>query len=474
MDVKQITVLIQQGESHRIEFKKSTAQLKSAFETVCAFLNGRGGIVLIGISDNGQIVGQDVTDNTRQEIAREINKIEPSGLIEIFYLPLNNKKYVIAIEVVQNNHAPYTYDGRAFERNQSTTNRMTQHGYEQLLVERGQLNHSWEELIATSYTIDDLDVDEIRLAVKQGITAGRVPATADNETIEGILKSWNLIENGRINNAAVVLFAKNTLPRYPQCHLKLGRFRGTNMLGDFIDNKEFFGNAFRMLAEANNFVARHLPIASFFEQDRFERIDKPALPTLAIREALVNAICHRDYSNRASSITLAIFDDRMEIWNSGKLPPNLTIADLRKKHKSESRNKIIAKVFYDRKYFDGWGTGIIKIFDLCHSNNVPDPDYEQYSGGIEIRFKFRESIGVLKQPELEFSNYSLTVRQKNILKILMASTKMSVGEITKNMENPPSKRTVGDDLSSLKEFGLVKLEGSGRGAKWFTESKQKK
>jgi len=164
----------------------------------------------------------------------------------------------------------------------------------------------------------------------------------------------------------------------------------------------------------------------------------------------------------------------MEIWNNGKLPANLKIADLKKKHKSEPRNKLIAKVFYDRKYFDGWGTGIIKIFDLCRANDIPEPEYEQYSGGVEIRFKFRESIGFAKQPEPDFSEYQLSARQKNILRILMAGTKMTVGEITDSMDNPPSARTVGDDLSHLKELGLVKLEGVGRGAKWFVEPKQKK
>lgn len=293
MDIDQVTALTEQGESPMLEYKTSTAQLKATFETVCAFLNKNGGVVLIGVKNNGEVIGQDVTDNTRQEIAREINKIEPTAQIEISYVPLKGSKHVIVVEVDPGSHAPYTYDGRAFDRNQSTTSRMTQHGYEQLLVERGQLNHSWEESIATSYSIDDLDFDEIHLAVQQGIAAGRVPATAENETIEAILKSWNLIEGGRINNAAVVLFAKDVLPRYPQCHLKLGRFRGTDMLGDFIDNKEYFGNAFRMLKEANSFISRHLPIASFFEPDRFERIDKPTLPVLAVREALVNSICHR-------------------------------------------------------------------------------------------------------------------------------------------------------------------------------------
>src|SRR5262249_39301042 len=128
-----------------------------------------------------------------------------------------------------------------------------------------------------------------------------------------------------INHAALILFAKKTLLAYPQCHLKLARFRGQDMSGDFIDNKEFFGNAFRMLEEAANFISRHLPIPSSFEPNRFERIDKPTLPPLTVREALVNAICHRDDSDRSAAITLAIFDDRMEIWNNGKLPPTLNM-----------------------------------------------------------------------------------------------------------------------------------------------------
>lgn len=243
------------------------------------------------------------------------------------------------------------------------------------------------------------------------------------------------------------------------------------MLGDFIDNKEYLGNAFRILKEVNDFVSRHLPIASFFEPDRFERIDKPALPVLAIREALVNSVCHKDYSNRSSSITLGIFDDRMEIWNNGKLPANIKITDLKKRHKSEPRNKIIAKVFYDRKFFDGWGTGINKIFDLCRINDIPEPEYEEYSGGVEVRFKFRESIGFAKLPEFNVSDYQLTTRQKDILKILTAGAKMTVGEIRKCLENPPSPRTVGDDLSQLKGLELVELEGIGRGAKWFLKAK---
>ena len=186
-----------------LEFKASTAKVKAAFETICAFLNGKGGTVLIGVKDNGQVIGQDVSDNTRREIANEIKKIEPTAMIDVHYVEVKEKRYVIILQVNRGDHAPYVYNGRAFQRNESQTNRMSQHCYEQLLVRRGQLNHSWEDALATGYT---------------------------------------------------------------QCWLKMARFRGTDKLGEFMDNQQIHCNVFRMLEEADNFLRKHLPIASYFIQ----------------------------------------------------------------------------------------------------------------------------------------------------------------------------------------------------------------
>ncbi len=471
MNLEHIKTLCEKGEKKIVEYKTSTGELRAAFETVCAFLNTKGGTVLIGVKDDGRIVGQHISDNTRKDIATEITRIEPAASVEVDYVDVEGNKAVIAIHVVAGEHAPYVYNGRPFQRDESKTNRMSQHRYEQLLVKRGQLNHSWEEFTAVGYDVNDLDQDEIYRAVEQGITVNRVPASVRSSSIKDILTNWNLIreEDGKLNNAAAVLFAKKVLPQYLQCHIKLGRFRGTDMLGDFIDNKDFYGNAFQILEEANHFIMRHLPIASFFEPDRFERIDKPALPVLAVREALVNAICHRDYSNRSSSITLAIFDDRMEIWNNGKLPPSLKIADLKKKHKSDPRNKLIAKVFYDRKYFDGWGTGIVKIFDLCRENDVPEPDYQEYSGGVEVTFRFKEPIGSTGRKAIH--KPLLSMRQEEILKLLDDKKQLSANEIFSKLKEPPSLRTVKADLSELKKLGLIEQRGKGPNTIWVFKSK---
>lgn len=123
-------------ESDKLEFKSSTAKLKGAFETICGFLNNQGGLVLIGVNDKGEPLGQNVTDKTRQEIAHEIQKIEPPIRPNIEYLQVTEDKEIIIIEVNKGKHAPYIYDGRPFELTQINNKIMPQQRYDQLLTER--------------------------------------------------------------------------------------------------------------------------------------------------------------------------------------------------------------------------------------------------------------------------------------------------------------------------------------------------
>jgi ATP-dependent DNA helicase RecG len=475
--VRQIEIekLVAQGESERLEFKKSTAQLSAAFETVCGFLNSEGGKVLIGVTNDKKIVGQHVTDNTQQEIANEINKLEPHANINIQYLPFKDEKQVIIIDVLPGAHVPYIYNGRAFRRNQSTTIQMSQHYYEQLLIKRGQLNHAWETQPVTDYKIDMLDAEEIYRTIKQAVNANRIPDEALQETIEDSLARLNLIKDDTLLNAAIVLFGKKVLPDYPQCLIKMARFRGTNSLGSFADNQQVYGNAFKILSSASDFIKKHLTTASFFTDDSFERIDKPTLPVLAVREALVNAICHRDYSHQEASIALAIFDDRMEIWNNGKLPLQINVDDLTKKHHSFPRNKIISNVFYNRGLIEKWGIGTNKMIELCKDNYLPEPKFSEYSGGFSVSFSFKESIVAgIQQIAQTAHHIELTLRQKHILEILSKEGKMPVREIKALLSDAPAARTLGDDLSYLKQQGFIDLKGIGRGAKWCIKEKLNK
>lgn len=295
MKMTTISDLVSVGESATLEFKTSTSELGKACQTICGMLNTQGGTVMIGVKNNKKIVGQDVTDNTRLEIASQLKKIEPSaqGELEIEYIPCDKDKHIIVIEVAKGKHAPYVYDGRPYTRLQSATSVMTQHRYEQLLIQRGQLNHDWDAELITGYDLADLDHEEIRRTVKEGVDANRIGIEVLQDDIKQILQTLELMQKDQLTNAAMVLYAKKVEKDYRQCMIRLARFKGIDNLGNFIDNQRVYGSAFKIIAAAIEFANRYLPIASYFEEGRMQRRDQPAVPPIALREALVNAVSHR-------------------------------------------------------------------------------------------------------------------------------------------------------------------------------------
>ncbi len=142
-----------------------------------------------------------------------------------------------------------------------------------------------------------------------------------------------------------------------------------------MDNVHIHGNAFVILREAMTFMRRHLPVAGRIQAGLFEREDEPLFPLEALREALVNAICHRDYALPGGAISLAIFDDRLEIWSDGTLPSGIRVADLKRDHQSRPRNPLIASVLYQRGLVESWGRGTHRIVALCALAGHPQPDF---------------------------------------------------------------------------------------------------
>ena len=132
---------------------------------------------------------------------------------------------------------------------------------------------------------------------------------------------------------------------FPQCLLRVARFRGTDKT-EFLDNRQFFGNAFDLLTKAERFLRENLPVAGRVQPSLFERVDDPLYPPVALREALANAVCHRDYSLGGGAIAVGIYDDRLEISSSGTLHFGLTPAALFQPHESLPWNPLIARVFF--------------------------------------------------------------------------------------------------------------------------------
>ncbi len=361
MTLEELITLADSGESETLEFKATTGTRREAAKTVCAMLNQLGGCVLFGVKSDGKVSGQQVSEHTVEEVSTELQRIEPSVFPQVERITVTSEYEVISVRVDKGLIPPYQYKGTAYRRVGNTTQSMSVDEYQRILFERMHKERRWEKETADEWSITDLDIDEIRNTVTEAVRIGRLNAPVSFE-VEDMLLGMGLISKGVLLRAAAVLFGKrNRLELdFPQCLLRVARFRGTDQ-SEFLDNRQFIGNAFELLAHGERFLRDTLPIASRFESGQMLRIDEPMYPPLATREALANALCHRDYAHGGGSIGLAIYDDRLEITSTGPLHFGIKPEDLYLPHDSNPWNPLIARTFYRRGVIEEWGSGTVKI-----------------------------------------------------------------------------------------------------------------
>ena len=415
----------------------------------------------MGVAPDGTISGQMVADKTFQELAQILRRFDPPIPVETERIPVNTSGLEVLVlrTTPAADSLPCTYDGRAYMRVGTTTSVMPQETYQRLLLERTHSRHRWENEIA-DVTIDELDGEEIRRTIQSSIASGRLPADTSGDDLTDVLDRSGLRVRGALVNAAVVVFGREFLHHYPQCQLRLARFRGTDK-NEFLDQRQLQGHAFGLLSEAMQFLTRHLPVAGRIEAGLFERVDEPLFPPIALREALVNAFCHRDYSQAGGAVSLAIYDDRLEIWSSGELPFGVKVEDLKREHLSRPRNPLIAEVFYRRGLVERWGRGTQKIVELCLRAGHPEPEFLEIAGAVGVRFL---PSGYVAPHRV---GHDLTDRQRRILQVLAGGKPRPFAGIRAQVDATIAERTLRDDLLHLKRLGLISSRGHGRGATWF-------
>lgn len=416
---------------------------------------------MVGVGPDGTVIGQTIADKTFQELAQILRRFDPPIPIKTERITAGSSGLEILVlrATPMADSLPCTYDGRPYQRVGTTTSVMPQETYQRLLLERTHSRHRWENEIA-DVTIDELDVDEIRRTIQTSIASGRLPADTSSDDLTDVMDRLGLRVRGAVVNAAVVVFGREFLPHYPQCQLRLARFRGTDK-NEFLDQRQLHGQAFGLLSEAMQFLTRHLPVAGRIEAGLFERVDEPLFPPVALREALVNAFCHRDYSQAGGAVSLAIYDDRLEIWSSGGLPFGIKVEDLKQDHLSRPRNPLIAEVFYRRGLVERWGRGTQKIVELCLRAGHPEPEFLEVAGAVGVRFL---PSGYVAPHRV---GHDLTDRQRRILQALAGGGTRAFANIRAEVDPALAERTLRDDLLHLKRLGLINSRGHGRGATWF-------
>lgn len=450
------------GESETQEFKRSTANLERGTQTICGMLNRQGGRVLYGVRPNGDIEGQETSDRTLEKITGELAEIEPPIFPEVERQMLDSGREVLSVTVSRGSQRPYTYKGRAFLRIGNSTKEMSREEYNVLLFERLHAVQRWENEVAAGWSVAQLDKTEITRTLEEAIRRGRLEEPGTRDTFE-ILRGLSLTKGDQLLRAAVVLFGKDDLMpvEYPQCFLRLARFRGTDR-DEFLDNKQVHGHAFELMRRAERFLIDNLPIAGRVVPGLFERQDDPLYPLEALREALANAFCHRDYSLGGGSVAVGIYDDRLEITSSGGLHFGLTPEDLWGPHESQPWNPLIAGAFYRRGYIEQWGRGTLKIAALTEKAGLPRPDINAVAGAVTVRFLPSRYVAPQR------TQLDLSPDQQAILQALGSGvSSLSLQRLKAGLDSTVPEWRVKDDLQLLKQSGLVGTKGRGRGSRWF-------
>ena len=354
-------------------------------------LNGPGGIVVFGITNNGNIVGQEIGDKTTRMIEEAINKFDPAVDIQPEYVPVDNSdKHLIVFRTDGlETDKPYMWDGKPYRRHDSVTSVMPREKFIRLHELQHGLTYKWENEVNPNLTIDDLDERLILNVIQSAVRRGRLSSDALNDNVPTALKRLNLIKDGNICNSAAVLFGK-VLSDYPQCRLRLARFKGTNKQY-FIDNQQCEGNVFQLVDAAMAFFFKHLNLSGT-THNRLYREDKLEIPYDALREGVVNAYCHMRWGYEIATVGIAIYDDCIVIENAGRFPVRISPSVLMQKEEEDRKNTsmppnpIIANVMYIGGLIEHWGRGLSMMARECERGGLPTPTFYQDGTVVKITF----------------------------------------------------------------------------------------
>lgn len=391
-----IKKLIAKDETRTLELKKTTGELYKGMETACAFLNSDGGWLMFGVTPSLKIEGQNVTDNTRQEVGNALRKIEPAIDVEVQYVELPDKSdfYVIAIYFDANNfkNGPYSFDGRAFYKVESTTVLMPRQMYEERLKLSNPQRFSWENTPNSDITVNDIDTELLYQTLHDGIGSRRIHASAMTiqEPVKIMQKLGVARKDGMILNAANVLFGKEPTTLHSQCKIRLARFEGTDKRV-FRDQTVCEGNLFEQYDAVMDFCLKHLNLAG--RMDSKFRQNTLTVPYEAIKEATINMLCHRSWNAENTTPSLAIYDDRIVFQNPGAFPLGMTWQDfVDDQIGSLPANPTIANVFYRRGTMEAWGRGIGLIMESCREQGLPVPEIKVVPPFVNLTIWFRQSL----------------------------------------------------------------------------------
>jgi len=444
-----INGLLQEGESETVEFKKSPGEWKEIIKTISAFANAKGGIILAGVDKNGNIAGISMGKGTVEDLTNKIvTNTEPKLYPEITVKTLNKKK-IIRIKVEM-----YPYDvvlafGKPFKRIGKNTVRMSNDEYKRRILELHKKELYFDGQICSEASLSDIDERKVKEFVRKAKNKRKLDID-ETLSLEDTLRKLKLMKGESPTNTCILLFGKNPQDFFIQAGVKCIRFKGTDITADMLDFKDVEGDLFHQLEETENFIFRNIGLRAWLEDRKLERQEKWEYPPKAIREALVNAVVHRDYRS-TGKVQVRIYDDRIEFWNPGRLPSGWTPEILKGEHTSEPFNPLIFKMFFWTGEVEEVGSGTNKIINRCKDWELPEPEFGINATSIFV--KIRKDI--LTEEYLR----ELGLNERQIKAVMYVKEKGKITNREYQKLNQCSRNTASNDLKTLTQKRIIKESG---------------
>ncbi len=367
--------MITTKENQNIELKSNWHN--EYLKWICGFANAQGGSLYIGVDDHGTVVGLNNAHKLSEDIPNKVRDI--LGIMVTVEVKHNNEKDYIKI-VTDAYPNPISYKGHYYVRSGSTNQEITGNTLNKFLLER--YGKTWDSVAVPQLTVADLDDNSFSLFRDLALYSERVDSKVIKDTNETILKNLELLSGNNLTRATILLFHAHPEKFFTGAFIKLGYFETADELR-FQD--EIYGSLFVQVQKTLELL-KNKYLKAEIRYEHASRVEEFSFPEAAFREALLNAVAHKDYTSTAP-IQIRVYENRITFWNQGELPDNWTADKLVEEHPSLPYNPAISRALFRSGYIEAWGRGTLKMIYECRKRNLPSPLYKADFSGLIVEFR---------------------------------------------------------------------------------------
>ena len=454
-------------ENQHIEWKESWRD--EYLKWICGFANAEGGVLVIGRDDKGVPVGVKDARKLMVDIPNKVRDI--LGIMVDANLHEENGKELVEIKV-ESYPSPVNYKGEFFYRSGSTNQMLKGAALDRFLLRKH--GRTWDSVPLPGLSLDDCSPTALQWFRDKAARSGRVDEAVLSDGDAALLASLQLEDGDYLKRATALLFSKQPERFVPGAWIKIGFFVTDD---DLRYQDEIHGDLFSQVEKTLELLHTKY-LKAYISYEGIQRLETFLFPRQALREALLNAVIHKDYGS-GIPIQLSVYENQIVLWNAGHLPEGWTMDRLLGKHPSRPANPLLANAFFRAGYIESWGRGIEKIARECRDHGIEPPGYDFDMSGLMLTFRANPAqlavaLGEGKGGDMGGDKVGdkvggdagerLTDNQRRILMLLKQNSHLSARELAEQVGM--SARKVEANLAKLKVLGYLRRIGSAKGGHW--------